>query len=313
MSAPFATIVIPTHNRAELLESCLAHACSQDYPKKSYEIIVVDDYSTDGTPQLIRMLRKKHRNLHYLRIRRNSPGAARNTGLAKSRGEIVAFTDDDCIVPRGWLSSLVRGFSSTNAAAIGGSLSGRSGRYIARASHLLNFYSWLPGVGRRAVPSIAAANAAYRRKDIGALTFPEFPVDWGYEDSLFNHRLRQKGKMILFCPDITVSHGAWMQGQGMRTFLALQRRQANGFLRGGHAVHGKAGTLLKNIRVLNVLCPAMIQNFRRCATGGQLLAFLYCFPLILLGHLYRGIAILSAPHAPEHGISAQPSPNKTRH
>jgi len=312
MSAPFVSVIIPTHNRMEPLEKCLARVCSQDYPKKSYEIMVVDDYSTDGTPSLVRMLQKKHHNLHYLQIQRKSPGAARNAGLAKAKGEIIAFTDDDCVAPHDWISSLVKEFLGTDTAAVGGAVSNPTNRYIAHASHLLNFYPWLPAGKKRFMKEIPTANVAYRRASIQGMLFPEFPNDSVYEDSLFNHALHRKEGKILFCPNIIVEHHAWGEDDGLKKFFLLQRKKAYGFLRGGYIVHGKKGTLLRNIKILNIFCPGFFAAFWGSLRAGNPLRFLFCSPLILAGYLYRGGVILLTGDISAWQIPPLSSRSKTR-
>ena len=312
MSAPFVSVIIPTHNRMEPLEKCLARVCSQDYPKKSYEIMVVDDYSTDGTPSLVRMLQKKHHNLHYLQIQRKSPGAARNAGLAKAKGEIIAFTDDDCVAPHDWISSLVKEFLGTDTAAVGGAVSNPTNRYIAHASHLLNFYPWLPAGKKRFMKEIPTANVAYRRASIQGMLFPEFPNDSVYEDSLFNYALYRKEGKILFCPNIIVEHHAWGEDDGLKKFFLLQRKKAYGFLRGGYIVHGKKGTLLRNIKILNIFCPGFFAAFWGSLRAGNPLRFLFCSPPILAGYLYRGGVILLTRDISAWQIPPLSSRSKTR-
>lgn len=312
MTPPFVSVIIPTNNRARILGNCLVHILSQGYPPQRYEVIVIDDSSIDGTFRLLRQLRKKHKNLHYLRIQRKSPGAARNAGLARAKGNIIAFTDDDCVVPPDWISSLVEEFLVTDAAAVGGAVLNPTDRYIAHASHLLNFYPWLPAGKKRFMKEIPTANVAYRRTAIHGMRFPEFPSDSVYEDSLFNYALHQQGGKILFCPDIAVEHHAWGHREGLGKFFLLQERKAYGFLRGGYIVHGKKGTLLRNIKILNIFCPGFFAAFWGSLHAGNPLRFLFCSPLILAGYLYRGWVILLARDISAWQIPPLSSRSKTR-
>ena len=312
MIPPFVSVIIPTNNRARLLENCLVHILSQGYPPQRYEVIVIDDSSIDGTFRLLRQLRKKHKNLHCLKIQRKSPGAARNAGLAKAKGEIIAFTDDDCVAPHDWISSLVKEFLGTDTAAVGGAVSNPTNRYIAHASHLLNFYPWLPAGKKRFMKEIPTANVAYRRASIQGMLFPEFPNDSVYEDSLFNHALHRKEGKILFCPNIIVEHHAWGEDDGLKKFFLLQRKKAYGFLRGGYIVHGKKGTLLRNIKILNIFCPGFFAAFWGSLRAGNPLRFLFCSPPILAGYLYRGGVILLTGDISAWQIPPLSSRSKTR-
>lgn len=86
------SVVIPTYNRAHTLKRALASVGSQTYP--AYEVVVVDDCSTDGTESLVR----KFSGIKYLRTQQNSgAGGARNLGVAEARGDWIAFLDSDDI------------------------------------------------------------------------------------------------------------------------------------------------------------------------------------------------------------------------
>jgi glycosyltransferase involved in cell wall biosynthesis len=113
------SVIIPTHNRKDLLRRCLAAATSQDYP--DYEVIVVDDGSTDGTGA---MVRREFPQVRYIRQERNrGPAAARNRGIKVATGEIIAFTDDDCLLPLDFLSRLADGYRRyPEVAGVGGYL-----------------------------------------------------------------------------------------------------------------------------------------------------------------------------------------------
>ncbi|MFA5334722.1 MAG: glycosyltransferase family 2 protein, partial [Candidatus Omnitrophota bacterium] len=67
MSRLFLSVVIPTYNRKDLLKECLESLFDQTYPTEDYEIVVVDDGSTDGTEDLLRDMAAGHGNLRYFR------------------------------------------------------------------------------------------------------------------------------------------------------------------------------------------------------------------------------------------------------
>ena len=111
------SVVVPTCNRRDLLRQCLTAVAAQDYP--DYEVIVVDDGSTDGTGEMVQC---EFPQVRYVRQEPNQgPAAARNRGIEVATGEIVAFTDDDCVPPANWLRQLEEGFEChPEAGAIGG-------------------------------------------------------------------------------------------------------------------------------------------------------------------------------------------------
>ena len=111
---PMVSVVIACYNGARTLKACLESATQLNYP--AYEVILVDDGSTDGTPDIaesfpgIRRIRQENLGL----------SVARNRGIEAARGEIVAFTDADCRPDRDWLFYLVQDLLQTKYAGIGG-------------------------------------------------------------------------------------------------------------------------------------------------------------------------------------------------
>ncbi len=112
---PKVSVVVCSYNAERTLGSCLESLQKLNYP--DYEVILVDDGSTDTTPQIA----AKAPWVRYLRHERNlGLSAARNTGLATSTGEIVAFTDADCRADNDWLYYLVSDLLSGEFAGMGG-------------------------------------------------------------------------------------------------------------------------------------------------------------------------------------------------
>ncbi len=91
MREPFFSVVIPTYNRAESIMFTLDSVFSQTY--RNYEVIVVDDGSTDNTEAVVRTIQDER--LRYTRIPNSERGAARNAGIALSKGLYVTFLDSD--------------------------------------------------------------------------------------------------------------------------------------------------------------------------------------------------------------------------
>ena len=117
---PFVSIVICSRNRLKSLKRyALPSLASMDYP--SYEVVVVDDASSDGTYEFLRDYRLEH---PYIKAVRNEHAKglcnARNVGVANSKGEIIAFIDDDCAVSTTWIHELVKAYTHENIAVVGG-------------------------------------------------------------------------------------------------------------------------------------------------------------------------------------------------
>ena len=96
-------MIVPVFNAKRFLVEALDSIWAQQY--EALEVLVVDDGSTDGSVDLVSEIRERHRGLHLLRLRENQgPGAARNAGLARARGELITFLDADDLMARDRLS-----------------------------------------------------------------------------------------------------------------------------------------------------------------------------------------------------------------
>lgn len=104
---PLISVVVATRERPRSLTMCLDSLSRMDYP--DYEIVVVDNApATDATASLVG--KRAEQNLCYVHEPRRGLAAAHNCGLERARGAIVAFTDDDVILDRKWLTEISRGF-----------------------------------------------------------------------------------------------------------------------------------------------------------------------------------------------------------
>jgi O-antigen biosynthesis protein len=110
---PRISVVVCTHNGSRTLGECLSAACRLDYP--DYEVIVVDDGSSDNS----KVLASKY-GCRVITTRNCGLSSARNTGLAATTGEIVAYIDDDAYPDSHWLRYLAATFLSTSHVAVGG-------------------------------------------------------------------------------------------------------------------------------------------------------------------------------------------------
>lgn len=94
MKNPTVSVIIPTYNRAHLVGRAIQSVLNQTY--QDFEIIVIDDGSTDNTEDIIREFQKTDKRIKYIKHEKNKGGsAARNTGIKAARGEYIAFQDSD--------------------------------------------------------------------------------------------------------------------------------------------------------------------------------------------------------------------------
>ena len=194
-----ASVVICTHNRKSFLLKSLASVLVQDFDPQSYELIVVDNQSTDGTAEAVEnflQLSSEKSRAKVVKEPRLGLSHARNRGLQEASGDLIIFLDDDAIAPSNWLSSMVSVFDSDpRIAVVGGKVDplwpeGRAPDWISR--DLFSHFSVIDwGVGTQDLASdqwLAGANIGYRRKVI-------------VEVGGFSGKLGRKGKLLLSCEE----------------------------------------------------------------------------------------------------------------
>ncbi len=96
------SIIIPVYNTSAYLERCISAVKSMDFPANEYEILAVDNNSTDGSLELL----SKFEGIRVLRENKQGSYAARNHAVRESKGEFLAFTDSDCMPLPNWLKSI---------------------------------------------------------------------------------------------------------------------------------------------------------------------------------------------------------------
>jgi len=91
---PKVSVIIPTRNRANLLSRAIKSVLNQTF--RNFELIIVDDESTDNTKKVVKNFQKKDSRIKYIFLKNHKGVArARNTGIKNSKGEYIAFLDDD--------------------------------------------------------------------------------------------------------------------------------------------------------------------------------------------------------------------------
>ena len=123
---PFVSVIIPTFNRSATLRETVDSFLAQSYPADSFEIIIVDNASTDDTPEVIDSIAERATNVRGMREPRRGAHFARNSGAMSSRGSILYFTDDDMLAEPDLLEQIVTAFDS------GANVGSATGRVLPR-------------------------------------------------------------------------------------------------------------------------------------------------------------------------------------
>jgi glycosyltransferase involved in cell wall biosynthesis len=205
---PTFSIIIPTFNRPRHLAECLRSLASLDYPRDSFEVIVVDDGSPSA-PEGVAACFKDQIDLTLLRQPNAGPATARNTGAARARGEFLAFTDDDCAPAPNWLRSLAARFVALPDSAIGGrTLNALPNNLYSTASQMLidYLYAYYNADPQRArfVASNNLAMPAERFLAIGGFN-TTFKRSASEDRDLCDHWLH-RGRSMVYAPEALVYH-----------------------------------------------------------------------------------------------------------
>ncbi len=199
----FISVVIPNHNGADTIAKCLEAVFSSDYSR--FEVIVVDDFSTDSSVEIIKRFPCK-----LLRLEgHEGVSKARNKGARASSGELLFFTDNDCLLQKDALALANRTYNESNTRIIGGTYT--------RLPYDQNFFSLFQSIfinyfeTKKKVPDYIAAHAMILdadlfRKSGGFVEDSFIGVEACVEDVEFTHRLRRAGYKTHMNPEILVQH-----------------------------------------------------------------------------------------------------------
>lgn len=230
---PRVSVVIPVYQAEQEIARCLASVFNQTYPRDLFEVVIVNNGSTDRTAEVARGF-----PVRIVDEPRRGVGCARQCGVDQARGELVAFTDSDCIADTRWLEALVARFDrEPGLCGVGGYLATHDPQapiqfYI--AEH--NLLSQEEALEERAfsAPFIITANALFvRSKIVEAGGFDPRCAISG-EDADLCWRMADRGGRLAFAPDALVYHRhratvrafcRWMYRYGMGTVYLLKKHR----------------------------------------------------------------------------------------
>lgn len=212
---PFVSVVVPTYNRANLLRKLLDSLKAQTYPSNRFEVIVVDDGSTDETEQVVREFAQTVPfTVRYLRQSRKGPAAARNLGIQHSKGEIIAFVDSDVTVTNEWITNAVRYFKDNRVDGVEGRTEtvGMETPFAHKASN-------------RRGGQFLTCNIFYSKSVLQKVGgFDESFRSPHREDSDLAWRVLDAGGRIVFAPDVIAFHPYFPKRplEALKSYAVLQ-------------------------------------------------------------------------------------------
>lgn len=216
---PRISIVICTYNRADLLAQCIEGVFLQTIPQSDFELIIVDNNSSDHTSQTCETFRERFKNFLYVFEPVQGLSRARNTGWKAARAPLVAFLDDDAIPYADWAEQFLHAAEAEpSASVIGGEVEPlwACERPEWLTDRLLNAYSC--GLHWSEAPRfiegaewLLEGNSAYRREAIDAVG--GFPEELGRKGALLlsgdgavNEILAMNGAKLLYTPHVKIRH-----------------------------------------------------------------------------------------------------------
>ncbi|MBX9607210.1 MAG: glycosyltransferase [Gammaproteobacteria bacterium] len=199
-TSKLASIVIPAYNAADHITACIEALTKQSIPSSRFEIIVVDDGSTDNTREVLEAL-----PVSTILQANQGPAGARNTGAAAATGEFILFIDSDCVASPDWLEQMLKPFENPEVVGVSGAYRTRQRELVARFAQL-EFEERYRMLARKPfIDMIASHAAAYRRR-----TFIE---SGGFvrelrmnEDVELSYRLSAQSGKLVFNPLAIIYH-----------------------------------------------------------------------------------------------------------
>ena len=295
------SIVVLTHDRAALLRGCLESLQRQEDAGAPVEIIVVDDGSTDSTPDVVRTLQARHPAIRYCRRPHGGIAAARNTGIAHAAGDVIAIVADDYLFAPDYARTVVSFFGAhADAMIVRFKLVAADDRFMSRVGHLYQEAS----VRRRLADgaTFAGYRAMWRRPRIeesvttdhgleaaGAAAFRRDVFDRvglfdesfaRAEDSDLTARLRTAGIAIHYVPFHLIRH---RYENSLRAILRTAYRSGRYRWR-YYAKHGGPGTSVASLLRLRIASKAATLYWAcwRSAQAGSVGRFLAFLPFMVL-------------------------------
>ncbi len=195
------SVIVPAYQAEATVGDCVRALNQQTVPRARYEIIVVDDGSTDNTAEVARAAGADQ----VITIENCGPAGARNAGVAVSHGELLLFTDADCEPLEAWIARISASFDDPDVVGTKGVYKSRQKEFVARFVQLEYEDKYLRMARQPQIDFIDTYSAAYRR-DV-------FLANDGFdahlrvdEDQEFSFRLSRKGYRLVFVPDAFVYH-----------------------------------------------------------------------------------------------------------
>lgn len=201
-SVPFTSIIIPVFNAEKTIQRCLYALLEQTYPEERYELIVVDNGSTDRSVEMIRKFPVKF----FSEKRAHNSYMARNCGLSYTKGEIIAFIDADCIAEKNWLKNLIEPFQDERVGVVAGEILSYEPANLIQGFYAFSNFLAQENKVKGNISAIATANIAVRREIFDTVGYFDEKFRWGGDNDFGIRIQKETNYLIQFAKNARVYH-----------------------------------------------------------------------------------------------------------
>ena len=274
------SVIIPSYCSQSTIIECIQSLVNQKI-EEHFEILVVNS-SADDTEEMV----KEHfPNVEFVQLeQRVFAGTARNIGIQKARGDILAFTDSDCTASPSWLRKIVSWHLKGYRAVCGSIHNASNENIFSKAEYSLEIIEFSPKNPLREVDFVSGANCSFSREVFDKCGL--FPDTHRGQDLLFSHMVAQKGEKIIFDPEIKVFH---KNDIGLNGYIKKQIKHGE-YSYKSRQIARLPGSFMNNPILLPFMLPlfpllrALRVIYRSFTLSSRLTSdILYTFPIFFLG------------------------------
>jgi len=273
MSQPIISVIICMHNSEKTIGHCIKSVITQNYPREKFEILVIDNGSTDRSVEIAKVAADL-----VIKSEAHSIGYLRNIGCRKAKGKFLAFIDSDCLAMANWLKTITNELDVLDA--ISGSIENGKDNPISWSEYFLNHSEYNRYKERGKVFFGLAGNQAFTRKSF-ELT-GGFPDIISSEDILFSNLLKQNGIFCHFIPEMQIQH---LGVSDKKKLLTKMKQRGIFFIRTRTENKELPHAFLTNDRlfIFIIFFGKIFFRIRYAIQARKFKKFLLCLPIILPG------------------------------
>jgi len=271
------SVVIVTHNSEPTIERCINSLISQSFPRKKFEIIIVDDGSKDGTVELV----KKAEVDLVINTEPCTIGTARNKGIEKARGTVLAFLDSDCEATDDWLSTIMKELKPLTAIT-GSIVNGLERSLISWSEYFMEFIGFDEHRPKSLTRFLPGCNMAIFKESFN-LTNGFDKSKLSSFDVFFGETLDSVGIVKKFIPEMKIRH---LGSTDINKFQIKMNKRGSGFIQSRNDIRTLPFSFLARSRffIPFLFLGVIISKARYAARAKKLSVFIKSFPIFLRGN-----------------------------